>query len=86
MSPAAKHVPTRTCAGCNARDATPRLVRFTLQGDRLVRDGRRPGTGRGAYLHWRSECLAGFAARKPFLRSLGASLTKSERSRFITEG
>jgi len=71
--------------GCNRRDAQSRLVRFTLVEGRLAWDpaGRRPG--RGGYLHLQRACLDRFQSRKPFLRSLRASVSSAERARLAAE-
>ena len=71
--------------GCNARDERSTLARFTLVDGRLVWDGDRRRSGRGAYLHLRPACAASFTSRKPFLRSLRASVSKAERARFVAE-
>ncbi|MBI2963683.1 MAG: DUF448 domain-containing protein [Deltaproteobacteria bacterium] len=85
MSLAARHVPVRSCVGCNERDAQPCLARFTLFEGRPVWDleGRR--RGRGAYLHLERRCLDAFLSRKPFLRSLRASVPAPERVRLVAE-
>jgi len=82
---ASTHLPTRSCAGCFSRDAQPRLERFTLSGGSLAWDPARRRAGRGAYLHPRRECLEAFVARKPFIRSLRASVPAAERARLIAE-
>ncbi|MET0154202.1 MAG: DUF448 domain-containing protein [Candidatus Binatia bacterium] len=75
----------RSCTGCNARDVQSSLARFTLVVGRLVWDGGRRRPGRGAYLHLRPDCVEAFARRKPFLRSLRASVPRAERERFVAE-
>ena len=80
-----RHVSMRSCVGCNVRDERSALARFTLVDGRLVWDGERRHSGRGAYLHLRPTCAASFTARKPFLRSLRASVSRAERLRFVAE-
>jgi predicted RNA-binding protein YlxR (DUF448 family) len=71
--------------GCNRRDAQSRLARFTLVDGRLAWDPARRQTGRGGYLHLQRECLDRFQSRKPFLRSLRASVSSAERARLAAE-
>jgi predicted RNA-binding protein YlxR (DUF448 family) len=75
----------RSCTGCNGRDEQSSLARFTIAGGRLIWDAERRLPGRGAYLHLRRDCAAAFARRKPFLRSLRASVPRAERERFVAE-
>ena len=79
------HGSLRSCVGCNARDDRSALARFTLVDSRLVWDGERRHSGRGAYLHLQPACAASFIARKPFVRSLRASISRAERLRFVAE-
>jgi uncharacterized protein len=79
-------VPLRSCLGCNRRDPQSRLTRFTLVDGRLAWDpAARRQTGRGGYLHLQRECLDRFQSRKPFLRSLRASVSSAERARLAAE-
>jgi predicted RNA-binding protein YlxR (DUF448 family) len=68
--------------GCNRTDAKSELRRFVLVDGRAFWAAR---GGRGAYLHPRPECATALLARKPFLRSLRASISKEERARLIAE-
>ena len=67
------HIPIRTCVACGAKGDKHRLVRFVLEGDRLVKDplGRRPG--RGAYICPTEACSERLSKergfRKKFLRT-----------------
>jgi predicted RNA-binding protein YlxR (DUF448 family) len=61
------------------------MSRFTRVGDHLAWDPERRLGGRGAYLHREAECVSAFLSRKPFLRSLRASVTSAERARFVAE-
>jgi len=79
------HLPVRSCAGCGERDEQRRLERFMLEAGRLAWDRERRRGGRGGYLHPRRECFAGFVSRKPFLRSLRASVPNAERARLVAE-
>ena len=85
MKSRAGHVPTRSCTGCNTRDAQSRLLRFALVDGRLIWDGGRLLPGRGAYLHPERTCLDRFVSRKPFLRSLRATVSTVERARLVGE-
>jgi uncharacterized protein len=78
-------VPIRSCAGCGERDEQRRLDRFMLDSGRLAWDRERRRGGRGGYLHARPECFAAFVSRKPFLRSLRASVATDERARLVAE-
>jgi predicted RNA-binding protein YlxR (DUF448 family) len=79
------HGSMRSCVGCNARDERSALARFTLVDGRLVWDAERRHSGRGAYLHLQPICAASFTTRKPFVRSLRASVSRAERLRFVAE-
>jgi predicted RNA-binding protein YlxR (DUF448 family) len=85
LSESRAHEPTRSCAGCNGRDAQSRMGRFTLVEGRLAWDVARRRGGRGAYLHGDAKCVDAFTSRKPFLRSLRASVPAAERARLIAE-
>jgi len=61
------------------------MRRFVLVEGRLAWDPERRRGGRGAYLHSDAKCVAGFTSRKPFLRSLRASVASAERARLIAE-
>jgi uncharacterized protein len=45
------------CVGCRGRDAQHRLLRLCVVQGRVVADRRRGLPGRGAYVHFRKECL-----------------------------
>jgi predicted RNA-binding protein YlxR (DUF448 family) len=79
------HVPTRLCLGCNASDRQDRLTRLGLVGGRLVWTSGRPSVGRSGYLHRSERCWEGFVSRKPFLRSLRASVDRTERARLVAQ-
>jgi predicted RNA-binding protein YlxR (DUF448 family) len=79
------HVATRSCVGCNERDAQSRLVRFVRHDGRFAWDPGRRLPGRGAYLHLEAACLEAFLSRKPFLRSLRTSVSASERAHLVAE-
>jgi predicted RNA-binding protein YlxR (DUF448 family) len=82
---ASTHQPTRSCVGCNQRDAQHHLARVTLVDGKPVWDRSRSLPGRGAYLHLERRCFDGFLVRKPFVRSLRASLPATERRRLVDE-
>ena len=79
------HEPTRSCMGCNGRDAQSRMSRLTLVDGRLAWDLERRRGGRGGYLHADAKCVDAFTSRKPFLRSLRASFPAAERARLVAE-
>ena len=83
MIPRSRHVPIRLCSGCRSRDENARMVRFTLIDGRPQLDRTRRAPGRGAYLHVRPACLEGFLSRKPFVRSLRASISKLDRANLV---
>ena len=85
MKQSGGHEATRSCVGCNGRDAQSRMSRFVLVEGRLAWDPERRRGGRGAYLHADAKCVAGFTSRKPFLRSLRVSVASAERARLIAE-
>ena len=62
--------PVRTCVGCRTRAQQGDLLRVVLVEGRLVPDGRRNHSGRGAYVHRSLECLSAAIARKAFGRAL----------------
>ena len=79
------HLPMRQCLGCNARDDRSRMDRFTLVEGKLCWDREARAPGRGAYLHRDRSCREGFLARKPYLRSLRASIRKEQRAELLSE-
>jgi hypothetical protein len=77
--------PVRTCMGCGVRVLQSELCRivYDKQSGDLLPDPQRWVRGRGGYLHVRRECLATFACRKGMLRSLRASVGRSERGALV---
>lgn len=67
--------PLRTCVGCRRVDAQSALVRVTAEGHGLRLDIGHRNSGRGAYVHARSSCLAG-AERGGFSRSFRISIER----------
>ena len=67
--------PIRTCVGCRRIDAQSALVRVTAEGHDLRVDTAHRNSGRGAYVHARSSCLAG-AERGGFSRSFRISIER----------
>lgn len=58
--------PVRTCVGCRRTGDPATMVRFALDGDRVVLDPGSRAPGRGAHLHpdpqcWRAAVRGGFA-------------------------
>ena len=74
--------PIRTCLGCRAREAQSALVRVVAHDGALVVDARRRLPGRGGYFHRADACLATFARRGGFVRSLRCVVAKPEREMF----
>jgi predicted RNA-binding protein YlxR (DUF448 family) len=64
--------PVRTCVGCGARAPARALVRFVLDGGRVV-PGRPGRDGRGAWLHAEDACLDRAVRRRAFARALRAA-------------
>ena len=71
--------PTRTCVGCGTRDAQSAMVRFRRGCDGLVVAAPRGGSGRSAYVHPGSACIAGLARSKGMGRSLRITVAKETR-------
>jgi uncharacterized protein len=71
--------PVRTCVGCRARDVRSALVRVVARDGALAIDRAGRLSGRGAYLHARATCVATFARRGGFVRSLRCVVAKPER-------
>ena len=67
--------PVRTCVGCRQTDDQSALVRLTAVGTDLRVDGTKRAMGRGAYVHPRSECLAG-AQKGGFSRSFRRAIPR----------
>ncbi len=66
--------PERTCVGCRTRRAQHELVRFTLEGVRVV--PALPGApGRSAYLCPGERCLAAAERRHAFARAFRGPVT-----------
>jgi predicted RNA-binding protein YlxR (DUF448 family) len=74
--------PKRTCIGCRARDAQAALVRVVAKDGALIVDRARRLAGRGGYFHRNDACLATFARRGGFVRSLRCVVAKPEREMF----
>ena len=74
--------PIRTCIGCRTRDARSALVRVVARDGTLLIDGAARLGGRGGYLHARDACLASFARRGGFVRSLRCVVAKPAREMF----
>jgi len=75
--------PIRTCVGCGGREPQRALARFVAAGTDLVLDRRVRQAGRGAYLHRRPACWAGFARRRGPVRSLRISPGPAARERLV---
>ncbi|MGB8931387.1 MAG: YlxR family protein [Anaeromyxobacteraceae bacterium] len=70
--------PRRTCVGCG-QAADPRaLVRFRLDGARVMLDARGTGGGRGAWLHPAARCLAQAVKRRVFARAFRGAVEVDE--------
>lgn len=65
-----KSTPTRTCVGCRIREAQPQLIRVVATGQTLNVDPVGTASGRGAYVHPRTECINLAVTRKAFARAL----------------
>ncbi len=74
--------PMRTCLGCRTRDAQSVLVRVVARDGALVVDRPRRLPGRGGYFHRADACLATFARRGGFVRSLCCVVARPEREIF----
>jgi predicted RNA-binding protein YlxR (DUF448 family) len=74
--------PIRSCLGCRARDAQSSLVRVVAANGALIVDRARRLGGRGGYFHRNDACLATFARRGGFVRSLRCVVAKPEREMF----
>lgn len=66
--------PVRTCVGCRGTGDPATMVRFVLDGDRVVLDPDSRAPGRGAHLHPDPECWRG-AVRGGFARSFRRRIT-----------
>lgn len=70
--------PQRTCVGCRQTDSRSELVRVVLTGKgsaemALTLDVKKSLSGRGAWLHRRSECFALAVRRHAFGRAVRAT-------------
>ncbi|MGA4508660.1 YlxR family protein [Propionibacteriaceae bacterium G1746] len=63
------NAPVRTCVGCRLTAPAGDLVRFVLEGSRVVPDPGQARPGRGAWLHPSPECLEAAVKRGGFARS-----------------
>jgi predicted RNA-binding protein YlxR (DUF448 family) len=68
-----KETPTRTCAGCRAKGAQDRLLRFARRADGHVVPAKvtRDLSGRTTYLCPRRACLDQAVKRRAFTRAFG---------------
>ena len=78
--------PVRTCLGCRQRADKSELLRLVWTPNGLVADVRQRELGRGAYLHFRAECLAQAARRRAVGRALRVeSVTAEDLARAARE-
>lgn len=77
-----RHIPQRTCVGCNAVRPKREMVRIVRvpEGDVLV-DETGKLNGRGAYLCRQRECWERALARKRLEQALNISLTEAALER-----
>jgi uncharacterized protein len=66
--------PIRMCAGCRQRAAKAELVRLVARDGVGVVDDRQTESGRGLYLHPRTECLDQAVKRRSMGRLLRAEI------------
>ncbi len=72
--------PIRTCVGCMGRDSKKQMLRIAASGDTLTLDEESRMPGRGAYLHYRNQCITEFVnSRARELRSLKRKISRDER-------
>ena len=74
--------PIRTCVGCRIPDVRSALLRVVARDGALAVDRAGRLGGRGAYLHVSDACVAAFARRGGFVRSLRCVVAKPERVMF----
>jgi predicted RNA-binding protein YlxR (DUF448 family) len=75
--------PVRTCVGCRQKADKAELLRLVWTATGLVADVQQRELGRGAYLHFRAECLEQAARRRAVGRALhveGVTADQLERA------
>jgi len=70
--------PIRTCVGCRERELQTKLIRVILADQQVIPkkvlvDFAKTAPGRGAYLHFNSECINTAVSRKLLGRALKAT-------------
>ncbi len=75
--------PTRTCVGCRQRAQQHSLLRVCVADGRIVADPRRVKPGRGAYVHYRRECLESGLRRGGIARGLRRGVRPDDESLLI---
>ena len=77
--------PIRTCVGCRGRAEQQSLLRLCVADGRVVADARRRLPGRGAYVHYRRECLEAGLRRGGIARGLRRAVRPDDESLLYAE-
>jgi predicted RNA-binding protein YlxR (DUF448 family) len=59
-----KHVPIRSCLGCDEKKNKGEFLRIGINGERLVMDVNGKLPGRGAYVCRQTECITSLLRKK----------------------
>ncbi len=79
-SPRKKHIPQRTCVGCQQVNAKRELIRLVRTPQGILIDPSSKMAGRGAYLHRQRSCWE-IALKGALAHALRVELTPEDRMR-----
>ena len=80
-----KHIPQRTCVGCNTVKAKNELIRIVDTPDGLRLDGTGKMSGRGVYICPNKECLDMAWKKNGIKRSLRKNIDNTELDKLYEE-
>jgi predicted RNA-binding protein YlxR (DUF448 family) len=75
--PKRHHEPRRTCVACRQEGSRDELIRLVRAGDAVALDPTGRASGRGAYLHRRSECIEEARKKGSLSRALKAQVPEA---------
>ena len=73
------------CVSCRERQLKNELIRVVLSDQQLAVDSERIASGRGAYVHPRSECIEAALSRRMFAKAFRRSVSDREAADLLNE-